>query len=65
VAIVSGIPIPFPFAAVSFTRSRRASQVSGDSPSLATQALGVGNIAPSGKDEDSETSVAGPHVGSA
>jgi len=44
--MLSGIPIPLPFLAVSFTRSRRASQVSGRSPSLATQADGVGSIRP-------------------
>jgi hypothetical protein len=42
-AMVSGIPIPLPFFAVSFTRSRRASQVSGFSPSCATLASGVGH----------------------
>ena len=42
--MLSGIPIPLPFLAVSFTRSRLASQVSGRSPSLATQADGVGRL---------------------
>jgi hypothetical protein len=44
-AIVNGIPIPFPLFAVCFTRSRRASHVSGCSPSFATIAEGVGSSA--------------------
>ena len=41
-AIVRGIPIPLELSAVSFTRSRRSSQVAGFSPSCATLASGVG-----------------------
>jgi hypothetical protein len=42
-AIASGVPQPFPFRAVSFSRSRRASQNAGDSPSCAIEASGVGH----------------------
>ena len=44
--MLSGIPIPLPFLAVSFTRSRLASHESGASPSLNKPAFGVGSIRP-------------------
>ena len=45
-AMVRGIPIPLPFFAVCFTRSRRANHVSVSSPSFGFDAAGVGSMSP-------------------
>ena len=65
-AMLSGIPAPLPLFAVTFSTSRRASHVSGRSPSLATHALGVGHcIGAPPNDEQPLPPVRGANVGRA